>query len=221
MNTEPDSLRAALARAGEIDGNEAELRSALAAELAASGVDGLSRKLAAELRRIGQNTDRVALIVTGLEWLGGGTQAIEGRLIELIETARRELALVIYSMTAGPGRVWDALERAVDGGVRCTLVVDRLSAQDEQMSERLRRLHHRHPAAFEVFDFIGEDDNDHLHAKIVAADRRRALVGSANLTAHGLLLAHELALLVEGPVAEEIAARIELLTRSRLVRRPE
>jgi phosphatidylserine/phosphatidylglycerophosphate/cardiolipin synthase-like enzyme len=45
---------------------------------------------------------------------------------------------------------------------------------------------------FDVIDFVGEDDNDHLHAKIVVADRRRALVGSANLTAHGLLLADEL-----------------------------
>lgn len=221
MSPTPDSLRAALARVGEIDDDGRELHSALAAELAAAGVDGLSRKLAAEVRRIGQNTDRVSLIVTGLEWLGGGTQAIEGRLIELIETARRELTLVIYSMTAGPARVWDALERAVDGGVRCTLVVDRLSAQDQQMYERFRRLRNRHPATFEVFDFIGEDDNDHLHAKIVVADRRRALVGSANLTARGLLLAHELAVLLEGPVAEEVAARIGLLTRSRLVRRPE
>jgi phosphatidylserine/phosphatidylglycerophosphate/cardiolipin synthase-like enzyme len=221
VNSTPDPLREALERLSEADGDEAELRSALLAELAANGAEAVSRKLARELRRVGQRTDRVSLIVTGLAWLGGGTQAIEGRLIELIESARRELALVIYSMTSGPARVWNALERAVDGGVRCTLVVDRLNTQDEQMYERFRRLRNRHVAAFDVFDFIGEDDNDHLHAKIVVSDRHRALVGSANLTAHGLLLAHELAVLVEGPAAEEIATRIELLTRSRLVKRPE
>ena len=124
------------------------------------------------------------------------------------------------SMTAGPARVWDALERAADGGLRCTLIVDRLEAQDARTHDRVRALRERHPTTFEVWDFFGEDDNDHLHAKIVVADRRRALVGSANLTAHGLLLAHELAVLLDGPVAEEIAARIDLLTRSQLVRRP-
>jgi phosphatidylserine/phosphatidylglycerophosphate/cardiolipin synthase-like enzyme len=104
----------------------------------------------------------------------------------------RELALVVYAMSAGPVRVWQALEHAVDSGIRCTLVVDRLDAQNPEMRERLRALRNRHVGTFDVIDFVGEDDNDHLHAKIVVADRRRALVGSANLTAHGLLLADEL-----------------------------
>ena len=69
-----------------------------------------------------------------------------------------------------------------------------------------------------LVDFRGEDDNDHLHAKVVVADRLRAIVGSANLTAHGLLLAHELAVLLEGPAADDIAARIDLLARSNLAK---
>jgi PLD-like domain len=215
-------LRDALARVSareDVHADEA-LKQALSAELSSAGIDGLAIRLSQDLRRLAASDDRVSLVVTGLAWLGGGTQAIERTLVDLIQTAERELALVVYAMSAGPARVWDALEQAVDGGIRCTLVVDRLEAQNPHMRERLRQLRNRHIATFEVIDFLGEDDNDHLHAKIVVADRTRALVGSANLTAHGLLLAHELAVLLEGPVAEEIAARIDLLGRSRLVRRP-
>jgi cardiolipin synthase len=215
-----EPLRDAIAQAvtGHPEAREI-LERELAAGLVAEGPDRLARMLATELRRAAVSRDRVSLVATGLAWLGGGTRAIEQTLVELIETAERELALVVYAMSAGPVRVWDALARALDGGVRCSLVVDRLESQNPEMLELLRRLRNRHPATFDVVDFLGQDDRDHLHAKIAVADRSRALVGSANLTAHGLLLAHELAVLLEGPVADEIAARIDLLLRSRLVRR--
>jgi phosphatidylserine/phosphatidylglycerophosphate/cardiolipin synthase-like enzyme len=158
-------------------------------------------------------------VATGLGWLGGGAGAIERALTRLIDTANHELVLAVYAMSPGPARVWDALERAIDGGISCTLVADRLESQDPAMRERLRAVRERHLATFHVFDFVGETDRDHLHAKIAVADRRLALVGSANLTAHGMLLAHELAVLIDGPAAEEIAARIDMLGRSRFVRR--
>jgi cardiolipin synthase len=216
-----ERLRRAVAHAGKSDGDVAALERAISEAIDREGVGHVSREIAAGLNQTFRASDRVSLVVTGLGWLGGGIGAIEGQLVETIETAERELAVVAYSITSGPARVWSALEAAIESGIRCTLVVDRLEAQDQDMYAWLRLLRNRHARTFTVVDFVGEDASDHLHAKIVVADRHRALVGSANLTSHGLLLAHELAVLIDGPLAEEIAGRIDLLTRSALVRRPE
>ena len=214
-----ESLRHALGRAAAGDpGADALLEREFAMMIASEGAAALARRLAAEVRRTTAICDRVSVVTTGLGWLGGGTGAIERTLIQLIDSAQRELVLAVYAMSAGPAQVWEALERAIDGGVSCTLLINRLTSQNHVMNQRLQALHARHSSTFRLLDFVGETERDHLHAKIVVADRRRALVGSANLTAHGMLLAHELAVVIDGPTAEQIAARVEMLGRSRLVR---
>lgn len=197
---------------------EGELAHLLGVGLATDGPIEIARRLASEIVRSERSRDHVSVLTTGLGWLGGGAGAIERALTRLIDTANHDLVLAVYAMSPGPARVWDALERAIDGGISCTLVIDRLDSQDSGMRDRLSVLCERHRRTFQVFDFVGDTGRDHLHAKALVADRRRAVVGSANLTAHGMLLAHELALLIDGPAAEEIAARIDLLARSRLVR---
>ncbi len=213
-----DAVRAIIRR-GDTPGGVDHLAEAIAVELASPGAETADR-IAADIRDGLRDANRVSLIVTGLGWLGGGTRAIENALLTLIGSAEHELALAVYSMTPGPDRLWASLGRALDSGIRCTLIVDRLDEQNPQMREWIRDVSRRHTDTLRVADFRGEDDNDHLHAKIVVADRRRAIVGSANLTAHGLLLAHELALSIEGPAADDIAGRMDLLARSQLVRRP-
>ena len=212
-----DALRALLRR-GDAAANPDFLAQAVALEVATFKGSELSDRITGQIRDAIQDINHVSLIVTGLGWLGGGVQAIENALLRLVDGAEHELALAVYAMSPGPERLWTAIERAVDGGIRFTLIVDRLDEQDPAMRDWVHRLKSRHADTLRVVDFRGEDTNDHLHAKIVVADRRTAIVGSANLTAHGLLLAHELALLVEGPAAEEIAARLDLLARSHLVR---
>ena len=43
-----------------------------------------------------------------------------------------------------------------------------------------------------------------------------ALVGSPNLTFHGMMSAHELAVVIRGPAAEAIASRVDRLLHSQL-----
>jgi phosphatidylserine/phosphatidylglycerophosphate/cardiolipin synthase-like enzyme len=211
-----DAVRALLRR--DDTANRDTLAQALAAEVATRREDALSDRIAAQIRDALADANRVSLIVTGLGWLGGGVQAIENALLRLVDSAEHELSLAVYAMSPGPERLWAAIERAVDGGIRSTIIVDRLDEQNPAMRDWIHQLRSRHAETLRLVDFRGEDSNDHLHAKIVVADRRTAIVGSANLTAHGLLLAHELALLVEGPAAEEIAEQLDLLARSHLVR---
>jgi len=53
-----------------------------------------------------------------------------------------------------------------------------------------------------------------MHAKTLVTDRRVAVVGSASLTFHGMTMAHELAVIIDGPTADLIAERSDLLIRS-------
>ncbi|HKA98506.1 MAG TPA: phospholipase D-like domain-containing protein, partial [Streptosporangiaceae bacterium] len=177
----------------------------IAAVLAARGEGGLRDEIDRALRELANRTDRVSLAVTGLGWLGEGVPAVERTLTELLASAEQEILLTAYSMTPGSGRVWDALETAISTGVHCTLVSHRLKEQHPDTRALLLGLRARFPGVFRLYTFAGTDERDVLHAKLVVIDRRVALVGSPNLTFHGMVAAHELAVVVRGPAADRIA----------------
>jgi cardiolipin synthase len=194
------------------------LAEAVAEVLARRGPAALIEELQEGIVAAARHADRVSLAVTGLGWLGGGVPAVERTITDLLARAEQEILLTAYSMTPGTGRVWDALEAALATGVRCTLIADHIDAQHPDIRAFLSELRRRHPGIFAVYSFSGSDPADTLHAKIVVVDRRTALVGSPNLTFRGMVSAHELAVVVRGPAAEQIAGRVDLLLRSALVR---
>jgi hypothetical protein len=67
------------------------------------------------------------------------------------------------------------------------------------------------PGRIRLFDFNPDNPMAQLYAMVLVADRSTAMVGSANLSFHGMVANHELALVVRGPIAEEIAARARQL----------
>src|SRR5438045_3477207 len=82
----------------------------------------------------------------GLEWLGGGVAAVERTMARIISCAERELILTAYTVTSGSERICDEIERALETGIRCTFIVDRLSQQHGETQALLRRLAERHAA---------------------------------------------------------------------------
>jgi phosphatidylserine/phosphatidylglycerophosphate/cardiolipin synthase-like enzyme len=195
-----------------------QLANAVAEVLASRGQLGLVAELQEGIAALAANTDRVSLAVTGLGWLGGGVPAVERTLTELLTGAQQEILLTAYSMTPGTGRVWGALETALATGIRCTLIAHCIDEQHPDIRALLLELRRRYPAPFSLYDFQGADGTDVLHAKILVVDRRVALVGSPNLTFHGMMSAHELAVVIRGPAAEAIAGRVDRLLHSHLVR---
>lgn len=173
--------------------------------------------LTSEITDVLRSMDSVSLVATGLGWLGGGVGAIESAILDAVRAAELEVQIAAYSLTMGAERLWGLLKTELDAGIRCTLIADRLSDQDPQVVSVVRRLCRRPTNPLQAFDFHGQDQLDHLHAKLVVVDRSRAIVGSANLTAHGMMLAHELAVVVDGQSADEIASRLDMLARSGLV----
>lgn len=134
----------------------------------------------------------------------GGTR---GALRELIASAQRELLVVGFSMT--DPEIERLVQERARSGVRVTLVGDR-------KQEGLRAWLQRWPATIPrpvALLGVEPDENEpfRMHGKAVVADRRRALVGSANFTTGGLQRNVELGLRVDGVAAREVVEFIDRL----------
>ena len=155
--------------------------------------------------------NRVRLAVTGLAWLGSGVQSVQQEMTSIIRSARSELALCSYSITSGAGLLIDEIADVARQGVLVTLIINNLRDQPADVRSKIRNWDEATRAHLRLFDFNTGDRQAQLHAKVIVADRTTALVGSANLSFHGMVSNHELAVILKGPVAEEIAGRLDTL----------
>lgn len=158
------------------------------------------------------------VVVTGLSWMGGGIGSVATALEELIRGARDEILLTAYSLGSGGGGLVDILREKVEAGVGTRVVVNRIGSQPSAMREGWIRLAERY-RHFDLRTFDAPTDAEDLHAKLLVVDRRRALVGSANISYRGLVSNHELGVIVGQSEAEQIARCIDKLRESAYCRR--
>lgn len=155
---------------------------------------------------------KIQVVVSGLNWMGSGIGSIESAIEDLLENAQHEILLTAYSIGKADG-IFSLLESALARGVRVRIVVNRLSEQHESIRCKLSALQKKYQY-FHLYPFEPDGERGDLHAKVLVIDRKCALVGSSNLSYNGLILNHELAVLVEGQDASAIGAAIDKLTRS-------
>jgi phosphatidylserine/phosphatidylglycerophosphate/cardiolipin synthase-like enzyme len=172
---------------------------------------GLAADLYQSFLRSAPRLNRVSLAVTGLSWLGAGVQSVQQECLSIIRSARRELTLCAYSITAGAGTLIDEIADVAGQGVIVTLIINNVRNQPADIRDRLRKWGAAAATNIRLFDFNTDDPQQQLHAKVITADRAIALVGSANLSFHGMVSNHELAVVLRGPIAEEIAGRLDAL----------
>lgn len=158
-------------------------------------------------------------------WTGPATEAVPMRrteqvLIEIIENAKSELLIVTF-VTYKVDRIIAALARAIERGVALKMVLETEADsggkvtfdQASIIAERLPRarlyvwpLEKRHKDA--------HGHHGSIHVKCAVADRKTAMVSSANLTGLALELNMELGLKIRGDrVPQSIAAHFEELIR--------
>lgn len=160
----------------------------------------------------------VSVVATGTAWVGSGVGSVNTAIENLLRKATTEVQIAVYDMTGGADEFLAIVRSLLARGVPVTLVVNRFDKKGTKMREGLRILAARYPH-LALFDFAPPDEMEDLHAKVVVRDRVEALVGSANLTWRGMVLNHELAVVVSGPPASTIARLIDDLARDPRVRR--
>lgn len=165
------------------------------------------RALALFMREPTQAADTARLVAT-LPLRGSSVVNTRDALRVLVTSASRELLVIGYTITDPTFR--DLLIRRAQAGIRITVVGDRKTGAAQELL--------RHwPAGLPLLaleDVETPDDQRHIHAKVVVADRVRAMVGSANFTVSGMGRNVEMGVLVEGLVAREIVGAIEAMASS-------
>ena len=143
-------------------------------------------------------------LVATLPGGGLGLPATRDAVRALLRGAEKELLVLGFSVTDEEFR--DLVLRRGSAGVRVTIVGDRISGG----ARDLWRSWPPGAAPLDAFEDVEPERDQHrrMHGKVVVADRRRALIGSANFTASGLGANFEFGVLVEGELPEKIVATV-------------
>ncbi|MDR2720581.1 MAG: phospholipase D-like domain-containing protein [Nitrososphaerota archaeon] len=142
------------------------------------------------------------IIGTNPDFIKMGIRGMEPTIEEIIRSATSELQVIAYVFTPQAIEILNLIERAAEAGIRVTIVVNNLSNQNPLIQEKLRKIALIENAR--IVDFVHEKKRQ-LHAKVIIADRKVALVGSANFTWGGLYSNYEVGIKVEGEAAWKLA----------------
>ena len=153
----------------------------------------------------------VEVLATGQKFLKHGLRGTGPVIEDLISDATDEVHMLAYVITPHAKHVLDLLEAALERGVRVTIVVNKLAGQNPTVVERFKGLSKTH-RYFRVADF--DTPKIDLHAKVIVVDRKRAVVGSANLSFGGMTKNHEIGVSFEGKEAWKLSKIIDSLTDS-------
>lgn len=143
--------------------------------------------------------------------MGSGIGSIETSLKRLFSGAREEIAITAYAISNSADPIFEWIEAALMRGVLVKLIYNKQTGKKNALARlKLLAKDYRH---FHVYDFADKKTYD-LHAKAVVADRQTAIVGSSNLSVSAMLGNHELAVLIEGLPASNVARVIDRLLKS-------
>ena len=138
---------------------------------------------------------RVEILSTHPDVMKLGIRSTEPSMLELISNAEDELQILSYAITSGANKILLAIEEALARGIKLTFVLN----SNEEMSDRIIDSLTKMKNTFEYSKvyFFDSSVNADLHAKIMVADRKVAIVGSSNLTSKGLVWNLEIGFLIE------------------------
>ena len=138
---------------------------------------------------------KIEILSTHPDIMKLGLRATEPSMLELINNAKDEIQILSYAVTNGASEIFLALEKALLKGVKLNFVLNDLGELNEKVLTSLKSFKENFQyCKIYIFDSNGIQD---LHAKIMVADREKAIVGSSNLTAKGLIWNLEIGFLIE------------------------
>ena len=150
------------------------------------------------------------IIGTGSDFIRKGIRGMEPTIEEIITEAKTEIQIMAYVFTPRAIHILNLLEKAAEKGIKITIVINDLSAQKPTIVSKLKKIGETYFPYVRIIDFIDEKKRQ-LHAKVIVADRKKALVGSANFTWGGMYSNYEVGIRLEGEAAWKLAELVDSL----------
>lgn len=209
-----------------------------AAHLSAEDVSGSLNSALSTYRIAVGRAHTVDTVWTGPEVAGSLTRRTEAVVKEIIAEASEELLIVGYWLVTSTVQIKELiaqLKEKAQAGVKIRFVFDpaerggqssdNFKALSEEWSSNLsdapRQVYSWSEAMEKIISKNGSVFDRKLHAKVIVADRRDALVTSANLTHAGLLQNLEMGFRVEGDMASAVVEHFDLLILEKVLERRE
>jgi cardiolipin synthase len=161
--------------------------------------------------------NQTQVVVTGLAWMGSGIGSIESAMERIFRQAEHEILITTFSISNETDLLLEWLEGALARGILVKIIINNIQEQPIEVIERIKELSRSYSHLY-LYNFEGGQGRD-LHAKVITADRKIALVGSSNLSRRGLQNNHELALFIQGFSAEKVSQALDKLLSSALATR--
>ena len=137
----------------------------------------------------------IRILATGADFLIENVGNIGSSVEQIMSEAQKEIHILAYVISKHADKFMNILERSLESGVKVTLVINRLAEQDEKIKSQLFSW----SKIFPYFKLVNFDRKGKiLHAKVVVADRDKAVIGSANFSWGGLSANYEIGVLVRG-----------------------
>jgi cardiolipin synthase len=151
----------------------------------------------------------IQILATGPELVREGLRGIEPVMQEIILGANKEIQIVGYVFTPQANHMLMLVRQAAEKGISVTFVVNNFDSQNERIKSELLQLRKNYPRV-KVVDFHDREGRQ-LHAKVVVADRKSAVIGSANFSWGGMVANYEIGVLIVGDAAWKLAQVIDRL----------
>ena len=91
--------------------------------------------------------------------------------------------------------------------VLVVVILNKLEEQDEKIRSKIRKMERQY-RKFRVVDFTDLAGGD-MHAKVIVADRKKAIIGSANFSWPGMSHNYEMGVQLEGDYAWKLGNIID------------
>ncbi len=154
----------------------------------------------------------IDIAVSGKYWVGNLGGSILTATREISENAKNEIQMTIYSFGKNIPEFLEIIRDLLKKNIRIQLVINKFNNQPIRVIHDLLKLMSQYQN-LTLLDF-NPPENEDLHAKIMVVDRTWALIGSSNISWHGYISNHELAIIINGEFAENIAKLVDKLAQS-------
>lgn len=177
------------------------------------------RALAAYLAQQASPLDIQLLWTLPPELERDGISYLDG-LVASIQSAERELLLMSpFIASSGINSIQSHLLAALHRGVHVCLIgheLHNIGSPQSQAVESLRKEAELLGTVFKAYS--ANHQSGLLHAKVAVTDRSRVVLGSANMTGHGLNINFEVGVILGNPHALQVAQVYDQLLKSALVK---